>query len=394
MYDWNTAKVPEWRGTAKVSLVDETLRDGLQNATAIDPPLEQKRQLLHHMAEIGVDVVSVGLPAASRRALDEAAALVETIRDNNLPLIPTAAGRTMAGDVQGVADVAQRTGVAVEAYAFIGSSPIRHFSEGWDIDFLRARISESVAVAQREQIPYCLVTEDTTRARPEVLEQLFKTALDGGATRLCICDTVGHATPDGVARLLRFTRDLLSATGHNDVGLDWHAHNDRGLSLQTALWASEVGADRIHGTALGIGERVGNVPLELLALNLGMLGSKPKANRAALRSYCDLAATSLGIGGIPDTHPLFGKAAQARDEAETTAGASSADPDRAVATSRSMPSPAIAATPARKIGGAYAVEPACQWRPVGPRGRAQPHAARSIALRPRPHRHQTRLRQG
>jgi carbon-monoxide dehydrogenase small subunit len=157
-----------------------------------------------------------------------------------------------------------------------------------------------------------LVTEDTTRARPEVLEQLFKCALDGGAARLCLCDTVGHATPDGVARLVRFTKDLLVATGHAPrVGIDWHAHNDRGLALQTALWASEVGVDRVHGTALGIGERVGNVPLELLVLNLGLLGSKAMPAREALRRYCTLAADAMQIGGIPDPHPLFGKVGSA-----------------------------------------------------------------------------------
>ena len=311
MYDWNTAKVPNWRGAHHVAVVDETLRDGLQNATAIDPPIEAKLEMLTLMEKIGVDVVSVGLPAASKRALDQAATMTAFIRDNGLELQPTGAARTVAADVQGVAEVAQRTGTQVEVYAFIGSSPIRHYTENWDIGFLTKHISEAVQTARREGIPFCLVTEDTTRARPEMLSQLFKCALDGGAARLCLCDTVGHATPDGVARLVRWTKDLLIATGNDgQVGLDWHAHNDRGLALQTALWASEVGVDRIHGTALGIGERVGNVPLELMALNLGLLRSKPLPARSDLRAYCERAASAMQIGGIPDTHPLFGKAAR------------------------------------------------------------------------------------
>ncbi|MEZ4437662.1 MAG: 2Fe-2S iron-sulfur cluster-binding protein [Polyangiaceae bacterium] len=300
--------MPNWRGAHPVRVVDETLRDGLQNATAIDPSLVDKQRMLRAMEAVGVDVVSVGLPAASARALDEAAALAGFIRDEGLRLQPTAAARTVERDVLGVAEVQQRTGTKVEVYAFIGSSPIRHYTEGWDIDFLLKHIREAVAAARREDVPFCLVTEDTTRARPEMLEQLFRCALDGGAERLCLCDTVGFATPDGVARLVRWTKNLLVASGHDDrVGLDWHAHNDRGLALQTALWASEVGVDRVHGTALGIGERVGNVPLELLVLNLGLLGSKPEADLEALESYCLAAAESLGLGGIPDPHPLFGK---------------------------------------------------------------------------------------
>jgi 2-isopropylmalate synthase len=321
MYDWNTAKVPNWRGAHSVKVVDETLRDGLQNATAIDPAIEDKVAMLELMHDVGVDVVSVGLPAASKRALEEAVVLTEAIRDRGLGMTPTGAARTVARDVEGVAEVAQRTGMAVEVYAFIGSSPIRHFTENWDTNFLVKHVREAVEVAQREQIPFCLVTEDTTRARPEILEKLFRTALDGGAARLCLCDTVGHATPDGVARLVRFTKDLLTGTGHQDVGLDWHAHNDRGLALQTALWASEVGVDRIHGTALGIGERVGNVPLELLVLNLGLLGSKPKARPESLRAYCERAVSALGFGHMPDTHPLFGKAARV-DDSEVSGGGS------------------------------------------------------------------------
>ncbi|MFP6686248.1 MAG: 2Fe-2S iron-sulfur cluster-binding protein [Polyangiaceae bacterium] len=308
MYDWNTAKVPKWRGAHRVQVVDETLRDGLQNATAVDPPLETKLEMLQLMQRIGVDVVSVGLPAASRRSLEDGVELVLAIRDQKLGLRPTGAARTVVSDVMGVAELQQRSGVEVEVYAFIGSSPIRHYAENWGIDFLRKHISESVAAATKEGVPFCLVTEDTTRARPDMLEQLFLAALDGGAARLCLCDTVGHATPDGMARLVRFTKDLLRANGHEHIGLDWHAHNDRGLALQTALWASEVGVDRIHGTCLGIGERVGNVPLELLVLNLGLLGAKPTPDEQALARYCHLTARSLEIGGMPDTHALYGKA--------------------------------------------------------------------------------------
>ena len=98
MYDWNAAQVPNWRGARPIGVVDETLRDGLQSATATDPPLDQKRELLTRMAAVGVDVVSVGLPAASRRALEQAVELVVAINDQSLGLTPTAAARTAAAD--------------------------------------------------------------------------------------------------------------------------------------------------------------------------------------------------------------------------------------------------------------------------------------------------------
>jgi 2-isopropylmalate synthase len=345
MYDWNTAKVPNWRGAHAVKVVDESLRDGLQNATAVDPPIEDKLALLDLMERVGVDVVSIGLPAASKRSLEQAVTMAEHIRDAKLHLIPTGAARTVVADVMGVAEVAQRTGVAVEVYAFIGSSPIRHFAENWDISFLTKHIGESADAARKEGIPFCLVTEDTTRARPEVLEQLFKCALDHGAARLCLCDTVGHATPDGVARLVKFTKDILIATGNTGgVGLDWHAHNDRGLALQTALWSSEVGVERVHGTVLGIGERVGNVPLELLLVNFGLLGSKPEADLDALRAYCERAAKAMQIGGMPDTHPLFGRAGGG---GEPTGGPTGAEP--AGDTSPATPPPMAPPPPAAQL---------------------------------------------
>ncbi|MBI4702256.1 MAG: 2-isopropylmalate synthase [Deltaproteobacteria bacterium] len=304
MYDWNTAQAPQWRGAHRAKLVDETLRDGLQSPSVTDPPLGDKIDLLLHMEHIGVDVVSVGLPAAGPRATDDSAALARYIGDHKLRLVPTAAARTVVGDVERVVEVSQRAGLPVEVYAFVGSSPIRHYAEDWDIDWVRRCIEGSLAVARRAQIPFCLVTEDTTRARPDVLDRLLRPALEGGAARLCLCDTVGHATPDGAARLIRFVRDLLTATGrHDDTGLDWHAHNDRGLALQTALWASEFGVDRVHGCALGIGERVGNAPLELLALNLGLLGARRKVEPGDLVAYCERAARALGID-LPLAHPF------------------------------------------------------------------------------------------
>ena len=301
-YDWN-GKTPLKAPAANISILDETLRDGLQNPSAIDPPRDQKIALLHRMDELGIDVANLGLPAASERQYEDVLAGCHEIRQCGLRLRPAAAGRTIPADLAPIADIVQRAGIAVEAYTFIGSSPIRQLAEAWDLERIVRHSAEAIDFGVREGLSVCFVTEDTTRSRPEVLEILFRNAVDHGATALCLADTVGHATPDGVRALIRFTRDLLKRMGAENVRIDWHGHNDRGLALQNALWAIEVGANRIHGTALGIGERVGNVQMELLLLNLMQLGWRPEQPRRTLLEYCEFASKALGWT-IPLNHPL------------------------------------------------------------------------------------------
>jgi 2-isopropylmalate synthase len=219
---------------------------------------------------------------------------------------PTCAGRTVASDIEPILEVSQRTGLRVEACAFIGSSPIRQYVEGWDVALIAKRSGEAIDLAVRAGLPVTFVTEDTTRSRPEVLTPLFRAAIDHGATRLCLSDTVGHATPDGVRNLIQFTRGVIAGTGAI-IGIDWHGHNDRGLALENALWALEFGANRVHGTALGIGERVGNPAMELLLLNLYLLGQLPRdRDLTRLVEYCETVARSLNWP-IPHNYPLVGR---------------------------------------------------------------------------------------
>jgi 2-isopropylmalate synthase len=290
----------------RVQVVDETLRDGMQNATGVATPIAAKIDLLHAMVRVGVDVVSVGLPAAGARYAEDTDHLCREIREARLPLIPTAAARTVVSDVEGIVRAADRAGLPLEVYAFVGSSPIRHAVEGWDTDFLVNAVRGATRAAVKGGLRFCLVTEDTTRSHPDALRTLFRAAVDEGASRLCLCDTTGHVTPYGVEELIRFTRRELAAMGSPGVELDWHGHNDRGLALPTALWAVETGIDRVHGTGLGVGERVGNASLELLVYNLGLLGVRPQVSRESLRDYGELAARALAWT-IPPDHPLAGE---------------------------------------------------------------------------------------
>lgn len=274
-----------------VRLVDETLRDGLQSASARDPSLEKKIAVLSAMAAIGVDTASVGLPAASARARSDAAALARAIVDLRLGLRPTAAARTVERDVLDVVDASQAAGVSIEVYAFIGSSPIRQYTEDWGMDFLVGCIRTAAETARRAGLPMCLVTEDTTRTPPTSLRTLYEAAIDAGVGRLCLADTVGHADPWGVEALVRYVRDLLASLGAHHVDLDWHGHADRGLALANALAAARAGVTGIHGTALGLGERTGNTSVEELvrALPIGKTVSEE-----SLEAYTRVAADALG----------------------------------------------------------------------------------------------------
>ena len=304
IYDWNEVGRRGRLIPKDVTFFDETLRDGLQNPSVADPNIESKLELLHLMAKVGIHVADIGLPGSSQRAFADVLRMCREISDNKLPLRVACAGRTVVSDITPMIEISQRAGMPIEVYAFIGSSPIRQLAEDWDLDRIERMSAEAIDTGVKAGLSVCYVTEDTTRSRPEVLARLFKMAIDHGASRLCLCDTVGHATPDGVRNLIGFTKSIIAGSGAR-VGVDWHGHNDRGLALENALWAFEFGADRVHGTALGIGERVGNAQMELILLNLKLLGLLEDQDLTHLLEYCNVAATAVGWN-VPINYPLVG----------------------------------------------------------------------------------------
>jgi 2-isopropylmalate synthase len=306
VFDWNEVNRKGRLTPKNVTFFDETLRDGLQNPSVKDPSIGEKLEILHLMNDLGIHEADLGLPGSSKRAFDDVLRLCEEVRDCKMKIRVACAGRTVVSDITPMIEIAQRSGVPVEVYAFIGSSPIRQYVEQWDLPLIAKRSAEAVDVAVRAGLSVAYVTEDTTRSRPEVLTTLFKAAIDHGATRLCLSDTVGHATPDGVRNLVQFTKSVVAGTGAKDIGLDWHGHNDRGLALENALWALEFGADRVHATALGIGERVGNAQMELILLNMKLLGQLEDQDLSKLLAYCERVASAVGWQ-VPLNYPLVGR---------------------------------------------------------------------------------------
>ena len=306
IYDWNEARSNfDWSSAPVIQLDDETLRDGLQNPSVVDPSIEDKVRLLHYMDQLGISTADIGLPGAGPRAVEAVTALAREIADAGLDIAANCAARTVVADVRPIAEISQEVGIPIEACTFIGSSPIRQYAEGWALEKMLRVTEEAVTFAISEGLPVMMVTEDTTRAQPEVLKQLYGKAIEWGAARICIADTVGHATPDGTRALVRFVIDEIVGPSGEDVGVDWHGHRDRGLGLANALAAIEAGATRIHGTALGIGERSGNTEMDLLLVNLKLLGMH-EADLTVLPDYCGLVAKACQVP-IVHSYPVVGE---------------------------------------------------------------------------------------
>lgn len=305
IFDWNEVNRKGRILPKNATFFDETLRDGLQNPSVVDPGVDEKLRILHLMEDLGIHVADVGLPGSSKRAFEDTLRICKEVVDCKMKIRVACAGRTVVSDITPMIELSQRAGLPIEVYAFIGSSPIRQFVEDWDVELIAKRSTEAIDVAVKAGLAVAYVTEDTTRSRPEVLTTLFRAAIDHGATRLCLSDTVGHATPDGVRNLIQFTKNVVAGTGA-EIGIDWHGHNDRGLALENAIWAFEYGADRVHATGLGIGERVGNAQMELLLLNLKLLGQLDGQDLTKLLEYCETIARAVKWE-IPISYPLVGR---------------------------------------------------------------------------------------
>ncbi len=303
IHDWNLAGSPP-KPDHPIGLVDETLRDGLQGPSVTDPPIEVKKRILRVMDALGIDAADVGLPGAGPKAVADAASLCREAAEGRLRIRPNCAARTMIRDIEPIARIASACGIPVEACLFIGSSAIRQYTEDWTLDTLLRHTEEAVTYAVKEGLPVMFVTEDTTRAHPDTIRRLYGTAIRCGATRICVTDTVGHATPGGVTALIRFVVSVVRETGAQ-VGIDWHGHRDRGLDIPNSLAALAAGAGRAHGCGLGIGERAGNTAIDLLLVNLKLLGWIDR-DLTRLGEYCRLISEACRVP-IAHNYPVVGK---------------------------------------------------------------------------------------
>lgn len=307
IYDWNSVPGAEFKPPRRVLLNDETLRDGLQSPSVKDPPIEEKLKILHLMEDLGINSLDIGLPGAGPRAVADVERLAREIADCRMKIKPNCAARTHENDIRPIAEISQRVGIPIAVAAFIGSSPIRRYTENWTDDFLITTTEKAVNYSRSLGLDVMYVTEDTSRCDPETVKRLYSTAINCGATAICVCDTVGHATPSGVQALIRFILDEVVRPSGAKVRVDWHGHSDRGLAVANSLAALAAGADCVHGTALGIGERVGNTQMDQMLVNLKLMGISPWAEQdlTQLKEYCQAVSQATGVP-IPRNYPVLG----------------------------------------------------------------------------------------
>jgi 2-isopropylmalate synthase len=308
IYDWNRIHPASLRPTGHVLLNDETLRDGLQSPSVRDPSIEEKIPILHLMEALGINSLDLGLPGAGPRAMEHTEALAREIVQNKMNIRANCAARTLQNDIRPIAEIVQRTGLKIEAATFLGSSPIRRYTEGWTDDFLLQTTETAVKYAVSLGLDVMYVTEDTTRCDPDMVRRLYTTAINCGARAIVICDTAGHATPMGTFALVRFVVEEIVKPSGEKIRVDWHGHCDRGLAIANSMAALVAGADCVHATALGIGERVGNTQMDQMLVNLRLMGIPPWADQdlTKLKDYCQAVSRATGVP-IPINYPVVGE---------------------------------------------------------------------------------------
>lgn len=290
-----------------VLLNDESLRDGLQSPSVRDPSIAHKVEILHLMEALGINSLDLGLPGAGPRAVEHVEALAREIIGHKMNIKANCAARTHQNDIRPIADIVSRTGLAIEAATFLGSSPIRRYTEGWTDDFLLKTTDSAVSYAVSLGLQVMYVTEDTSRCDPETIKRLYSTAINCGARAICICDTAGHATPMGTFALVRFIIEEVVKPSGQSIRVDWHGHCDRGLAIANSMAALVAGAVCVHATALGIGERVGNTQMDQMLVNLKLMGIHPWADQdlTRLKTYCQAVSKATGVP-IPVNYPVLG----------------------------------------------------------------------------------------
>ena len=307
VYDWNKNHPPGLKPPGPVLINDETLRDGLQSPSVRDPSVAEKVEILHLMEALGIDSLDLGLPGAGARAIESVTALAREIAAQKMKIRANCAARTHENDIRPIAEIVQQTGLPIEAATFIGSSPIRRFTEGWTDDFLLQTTEKAVKYAVSLGLDVMYVTEDTSRCDPETVKRLYATAIRCGARAICICDTAGHATPMGALALVRFVIAEVVKPSGEKIRVDWHGHSDRGLAIANSMAAIIAGANCVHGCAIGLGERVGNTQVDQMLVNLKLMGIAPwdEQDLTKLKQYCQAVSRATGVP-IPANYPVVG----------------------------------------------------------------------------------------
>src|SRR5215218_2029103 len=241
----------------RVGLYDTTLRDGEQTVGVVLSP-DEKLRIARALDGVGVGRIEAGFPRVSA----EDAEAIQRILDAGLRADIWGFSRALPADVDALLELGIQAAI-VEAPVSDGKLA----AYGLAREEVLRRIASAVSHAADRGVRVAFFGVDGTRADPAFLEQAYATARHAGAQEAVVVDTIGVATPEAAAELVRRVREWLGP----DVALHFHGHNDFGLATAAAAAAARAGAAWIHGTVNGMGERAGNANLLEVALTLEAL---------------------------------------------------------------------------------------------------------------------------
>jgi isopropylmalate/homocitrate/citramalate synthase len=239
-----------------VGLYDTTLRDGEQTVGVVLDP-DDKVAIAHALDELGVDRIEAGFPRVSEADHEAFRRIVAA----GLRAEVWGFSRAMPADVQALVELGVRHTI-IEAPVSDGKLAAYGMSREKVID----RITAAVRAAREAGIEVCFFGVDGSRADPAFLREAFVRAVDAGAAEIAVVDTIGVATPEAAAHLVR---EAVAWTG--GVPVHWHGHDDFGLATAAAIAAVGAGATWVQGTVNGMGERAGNADLVEMAMALAAL---------------------------------------------------------------------------------------------------------------------------
>ncbi len=292
----------------KYAIDDETLRDGVQAPYVLQPTIEQALTIFEFSRKLGVQKADIGFAASSPTTFNRIKEVAKQNYGEGTPITISCAARTTIGDIDPIIKLSQEIGNPIEADTFIGTDPLRMKVEGWTPEFMANQVEQVTRYAIDHGVPTMLVTETSfagIQQIPNVVRDIYLAGLNAGAGRVCLCDTTGAHTFDEIIEGIHWMRNLLDTNGFHHVGIDFHGHDDLTNAVSNSVAAFMAGADRVHATILGIGERRGNTDLIPLLVQLDKKEMNSDHNLHILPEYAMYASSVLGVP-ISDTHPVIG----------------------------------------------------------------------------------------
>ncbi|TFG30540.1 hypothetical protein EU528_08165, partial [Candidatus Thorarchaeota archaeon] len=259
----NYNKVPDTKPKSlpkRVHIWDETLRDGEQTP-GVALTIDEKIEIAKMLDEVGTAIVAVGFPAVS----DAEKKSVKAIADEGLSKASVAApARAVISDIEACIDA----GVD-EVPIFIATSDFRlKYQLRMTREEMLERLTECIEFGKEHGLIIDYIAEDSTRSDMEFLCQAYRTAIDAGADKICIADTVGFVRPEVMRHIMKGIKTRLWTESKYKVPMSVHCHDDFGLATANTLTAIEEGVTFPQVCVNAYGERAGNAAFEEIVMAL------------------------------------------------------------------------------------------------------------------------------